>query len=292
MLVRYRLSSVPTIEQFKADIDGIIQGTITNTSQLSTPAQTYSTIVGTYPTGIYSRVNGTTYTYSKAHNDVDTGKTHYFRLSFSSTKLDTITLARSYTSGTDTLIDSTVQDMLIYPKQYEALYATGMDIIISDKALFIQAAQMNTSGGISNYSGIFDLGHNGIARRYTNSMLMAHVTLNNQIRNNTANSTLAPLFQTTSGVTIPYSWNGDTFTYGTLTGGLAAALPLRRNQTNNQVLVIETPVTTSVAATGYVPQTVYGLYKISQSSFGGAAIYQDGDGLYRLTTQDFSIHVD
>jgi hypothetical protein len=181
---------------------------------------------------------------------------------------------------------------MIYPKQYEALYATGMDIVISDKGLFFQAPQMNTSSGPGSFSGIFDLGHNGITRRYTSSMLMAYVTLHSQIRNNTANSSLAPLFLTTTGVTIPYSWNGETFTYGTLAGGMTATIPNRKSQSNAEVLVIETPVSTAMSATGYAPQTLVGLYKVSQSSFGGSVTYQDGSGLYRLSTQDFSIHVD
>jgi len=50
-------------------------------------------------------VNSTTFTYSKIHNEY-TDTTHYIRLQFNSTGIQTITLARSYVSNTNTLVDS------------------------------------------------------------------------------------------------------------------------------------------------------------------------------------------
>lgn len=50
-------------------------------------------------------INSTTFTYSKIHNEY-TDITHYLRLEFNSLGIKTITLARSYVSGTNTLVDS------------------------------------------------------------------------------------------------------------------------------------------------------------------------------------------
>lgn len=50
-------------------------------------------------------VNSTTSTYSKIHNEY-TDTTHYFRLTYYNLGIKNITLARSYTAGTDTLVDS------------------------------------------------------------------------------------------------------------------------------------------------------------------------------------------
>ena len=105
MLVRYRTTGNQTLANFQADLNSIITGGVGSTNDLSAPARTYSSIYGTYPNGIYSRVNATTYTYSKAHN-VIAGYTHYFRFGFSATQLTTWDLAQSYTSGTDSLVNT------------------------------------------------------------------------------------------------------------------------------------------------------------------------------------------
>ena len=107
MIIRYRMNSTCTLANLKTDLHNIISGNITTTADFSSGCdKTNSVIYGTYPTGIYSVQNAGTYTYSKIHNDYGAGTTHYFRLSFDSTKLTGITLAQSYTSGTDTLINS------------------------------------------------------------------------------------------------------------------------------------------------------------------------------------------
>ena len=107
MLVRYRTNTSCTLQNFKDDVNNIILGNIATLNDLSSGAdKVNSQLYGTYPVGTYTRVNATTYTYSKVHNDATTGKTHYFRLGYDSTTMSTISLAQSYTSGTDTLVNS------------------------------------------------------------------------------------------------------------------------------------------------------------------------------------------
>jgi hypothetical protein len=107
MIIRYRMNSSCTLANLKTDLHNIISGNITTTADFSAGCdKTNSVIYGTYPAGIYSVANAGTYTYSKVHGDYGSGTTHYFRLSFDSTKLTGITLAQSYTSGSDTLVNS------------------------------------------------------------------------------------------------------------------------------------------------------------------------------------------
>lgn len=283
MLVRYRTDSGTTISDFKADLDGIIQGTITSVNQLSTTARTNSTIVGSYPTGKYTRVNQTSYTYSKAHNEV-AGYTHYFRLTFDSTMLTTVTLASGYTSGTDTLLNSTATSVNIQNFRYDSAYPTAFDIIINDKFIFFCAPQSNT------YLGLFDLGHTGITRAYTNSMLMGVVNLNNTLNNNVASP--LPLYWTTTGVTVPYSYNMDTLSYGTLSSGFSANTPFKRINSSGAVTITENPVYTVCFTTSNDSKLIYGMYKTPTNAFSGIQTYKDSSNLYRLNLYDFSLLVD
>lgn len=108
MLVRYRMNSTANVTTMRTDIDNIIRGLANTTAHLSVGCDTANTVFyGTYPTGKFDRV-GTAAgsdTYSKIHNDYG-DQTDYIRLSYDATKLTTITLANSYTSGTDTLVNS------------------------------------------------------------------------------------------------------------------------------------------------------------------------------------------
>lgn len=106
MLVRYRMNSSITIEQFKDDIHKIITGQITNVNDFSAGCdKANSQVLGPYPSGTYTAVDAASYTYSKIHNEYS-DVTHYFRLGFSSTLMNSFTLARGYDSGTNTLINS------------------------------------------------------------------------------------------------------------------------------------------------------------------------------------------
>jgi hypothetical protein len=108
MLVRYRMNSTANVTTMRTDVDKIIRGLASSTGDLGSGCDTANTIFyGTYPTGKYAQV-GTSAgsdTYSKIHNDYG-DQTDYIRLSYDATKLTTITLAPTYTSGTDTLVNS------------------------------------------------------------------------------------------------------------------------------------------------------------------------------------------
>lgn len=110
MLVRYRMNANITLANFQSDINAIITGAASDADDLSAGCdKTATQFIGPYPAGIYSRVNQTTFTYSKKHNEYGEppdNVTHYFRITFNATGIEGITLARGYVSGTDTLVNS------------------------------------------------------------------------------------------------------------------------------------------------------------------------------------------
>jgi len=280
MLVRYRTTGNQTLANFQTDLNAIITGGVTSTSSLTTPAQANSSIYGTYPSGIYTRVNSTTYTYSKAHNVVS-GYTHYFRFGFSATQLTTLDLAQSYTAGTDTLINTYQKTGLnINPTvNYDPNYPVGMDIVVSNKGIFIQAIQS------AQMIGIFDLGHSGVTRAYTSSMLMAHQDMQNVIN-----------YGTNTGVIIPYTYNFDTLSYGTAGAGIATTshvniTPLKKFTATSNLAVFENPVYITNTPSGSTIQLMYSVYKIPTATFAGIQIYQDSSNLYRLSVNDYAILV-
>ena len=275
MLVRYRTTGNQTLANFQTDLNAIITGGVGATTDLTSPARTYSTIYGTYPNGIYSRVNSTTYTYSKAHNVVS-GYTHYFRFGFSATQLTTWDLAQSYTSGTDTLVNTYQKTGLnINPTiNYDANYPIGMDIIISSKAFFIQAIQSNQA------LGVFDLGHNGVTRAYTSSMLMAFQDMQNVIN-----------YGANTGVLIPWTYSFDTLSYANNTSGHANITPVKKFTATSNLAVFENPVYCTSTPNGSTINLMYSLYKIPTAAFSGIQLYQDSSSLYRLSLNDYSILV-
>lgn len=275
MLVRYRMNSSCTLANMQTDINNIILGNVASVNDLSAGAdKTNSIIYGTYPTGTYTRVNGTTFTYSKAHNDVTTSKTHYIRLTYDSTQLTTISLAQSYTSGTDTLVNSFAKTVNIKPVPYDTTYKAGFEIIVSNKMLVIFAPQ---SGGLN---GILDLGHSSTTRSFTNSMLM--------IMQDFAN---VPNIGTNTGGTIPYIYNYDTPGYSTLTTGIQGVQTIRKaaGTNNTSSVIFENPAFT---ASSGASNLMYGCYRIPYSCFSGIQIYADASNLYRLTANDISLLVD
>lgn len=280
MLVRYRMNSSCTLANMQTDINNIILGNITNVSQLSAGAdKTSSQIYGTYPAGtLYARVNGTTFTYSKIHNDSTTSKTHYFRLNFDASQLTTINLAQSYTSGTDTLVNSGASTALnIRPSAYVAMYDNTLDIIVSNKMVAVF--------GFGSTFAITDLGHNSVTRANTNSMLMA---MNNfsilpnwgpqGVSVNVANTTV-----------VPYTYLYATSGYGSLTGPVEGNLAYRLPAGNGTTVVIENPL----FFMGQGPtQLIYGAYRLPTNTFSGTQIYKDASNAYRLANSDISLLVD
>jgi hypothetical protein len=287
MLVRYRATSDLTLQNFKDDINAIILGTATSVSQLSVPARANTVFYGNYPTGAYTRVNGTSYTYSKVHNAVGT-KTHYFRLTYDSTMLTTITLASGYTSGTDTLLNTTVKTVNLQKFAYDITNPQCIDIVVNSKGVFF----LSPYSGL--YGGIFDIGHNGVTRTYTDSMLMTYMNFDNILNSNVATFlTQNPIFKTTTGGTTPYSYNLDTLSYGSLTYGITTTIPYKRIASIGGTLsVIENPVFLDCPNSAYATHVLYGVYKLPTNSFSGTQTYVDANGLYRITFLDFSFLVD
>ena len=280
MLVRYRLNSTCTLQNFKDDINNIIMGNVSNVANLSAGAsQINSAIYGTYTPSIYTRVNATTYTYSKAHSSI-AGYTHYFRLTYDSTKLTTIALAQSYTSGTDTLVNSSASTVNIQIFTFNSGMPLGIDIIVSNKMLAFFAPQ---SGALL---GIIDMGHSSTTLTYTNSMLMMLQDFNN-LPNYGVNSQNALLANT--GGTIPYIYNYDTASYSTVTAGIGGAQTTRKGGGNGVTMLFENPTFTN--SSGAV-NLMYGVYRIPFLSFSGIQIYKNASNLYRLTLNDISLLVD
>ena len=274
MLVRYRTTGNQTLSNFQTDLNNIITGAVSASTDLTSPARTYSTIYGTYPTGIYQKVNATTYTYSKAHN-VIAGYTHYFRLGFTASTLNTIDLAQSYTSGTDTLVNTYQKTSLaINPTvNYDPNYPIGIDIIVSNKGIFLQAVTSN------QMIGIFDIGHSGVTRAYTSSMLMVLQDMQNVIN-----------YGANTGVVIPYTYSFDTLSYVTNTNTAHVNItPLKKFTATSQLAVFENPVYLTNTPSGSTINLIYGLYKLPVATFSGIQIYQDSNSLYRLSINDYAI---
>jgi hypothetical protein len=212
------------------------------------------------------------------HNSI-AGYTHYFRLTFDATQLTTLSLAQSYTSGTDTLVNSSSMTLNMQRFTFNSAIQNGIDIIVSDKMLVFMAPQ---SGVLD---GIVDIGHSSTTITFTNSMLMML-----QDFGNVPNWGILSqgVFANTGGI-IPYSYNYDTSSYSTVTSGVTGAQTLRKPGGNGVTVIFENPLfTTSSGATNLM----YGCYRIPYLSFSGIQIYKDASNLYRLTVNDISLLVD
>lgn len=280
MLVRYRMNSTCTLANMQTDINNIILGNVTNVSQLSSGAdQTNSVIYGSYPTGTpYARVNGTTFTYSKAHNDATTSKTHYFRLNFDATKLTTINLAQSYTAGTDTLVNSSTSPSLnIAPATFNVAAQNGLDIIVSNKLIAFF--------GFGVLMSIIDIGHNSTTRANANSMLMMISDFTNIPNWGPNGITL----NASTGAIVPYTYLYATNAYGTLTSSIGGALVPRISGGNGITVVSENPLFFTAQGANNL---MYGCYRLPYLTFNGTQIYKDATNAYRLTSNDISLLVD
>lgn len=260
MLFRYKMLSTCTYANMKADISGVLAGTITGTGGLSAGADTANcAFYGSYPSSNYSVQNAGTTTYSKVHNAYNTF-THYFRMGWDgSTGLTSFSLANSYTSGTDTLVNSYSYSLptAMTPQSYQAI-----DVVINTNCLFFYCQAQGVG------FGIFDLGQNGLTRVYTSSTMM----------------TLQPLLIGNPNGVIPYTYNLQTYTYSNLTNQqfsflVPAKLPYN---TAGNLGVLENPVFTYSSNNGNIPSVVYGLSKINDTLYVGRSIYADSSNVRRL----------
>lgn len=261
--------STITIAQMTADINGILDGTITSVAGLSDGCdKTNSTMTGTYPTGTYTKVNGTTNTFSKVHN-ADNTFTHYFRLTYDSVKMTTFSLAQSYTSGTDTLVNGVANTVNVLMTPYVAAdqFAKGVNIVITSKCV----AFLSVGSGIS--FGIFDLGNNGITAAYANNMKTAYIKFNDSTFN------------------IPYAYSlaGSTSGYASLSGSLTnLQSPVLKTNSASKGVIAENPVFLSQVNQGYQAYGIYNLFKLGNNVLSADTVYNTS-GTSRIVAYDYAI---
>ena len=270
MLVKYRMLSNITIGQLTSDINGLIDGTITSVSGLSSGVdKTNSVISGTYPSGTYIKVNNSTNTFSKLHS-ADPATTHYFRLTYSASQMSNISLARSYTAGTDTLVDSAVYTANVAPNTYStrAQFPSGINMVITNKCVYFSSL---TSG--RNF-GIFDLGSNSITNIYTSNMKMAYIDLNAR----------------TWGLPYAYSLLGPSSGYSSITGNIAIITPrpIPEYNISNEAVIVENPTFISHTNQGFAAYGVYGLNTLALGVIASDFTYAS-TGVTRLAAPDYSI---
>jgi hypothetical protein len=267
MLFRYAMNSSCTYANMKADIYGIVAGTITSTGGLSGGANTgASAVYGTYPTSNYSVQNSGTSTFSKLHSSLGT-YTHYFRLGWDgSTGMTSFSLANSYTSGTDTLVNSYSYSL---PTALTVQSLQAIDIVVNDNCLFFHCPKF----GIG--FGIFDIGHNGLTRVYTSGTMMM----------------LQPILTGNPNGVIPYSYNLQTYSYSNATNiQLNYLTPAKLPYNAAGALgVLENPCSAYTTNNGSVPSVVYGLNKINDTLFIGRSIYADSSNVRRLVIASDSL---
>lgn len=275
MLVKYRMLSTITNANFKADIIGILDGSITSTAGLSAGADVAnSSFVGTYPTSQLTKVNASSYTFSKIHG-TDNTYTHYFRLTFDAgvglaTKMTTFTVAQGYTSGTDTLLNSVAQTVDVSPNTYlsASQYPSGINIVLTPKCVWFSSL---TSG---KSFGLFDLGANGITSTYANNMKMAYVNT------------------TTGTFNIPYGYvlSGGSSGYASVTGSLSGpTTPTLMSNVSGSAIIVENPAFASAASQGYAAYGVGNLFRLGSNMFAMDSIYNTA-GTRRITAAaDYAI---
>lgn len=154
MLVKYRMTAVATLADMKSDIHKIIAGQITTVADFSSSCdKTNTTIYGTYPTGVYTVANASSYTYSKVHSQ-DNSYTHYFRLIWSASQLEQIALAQSYTSGTDTLVNSTTSS--VWRFAFETGSSSNNGSAMSPNAQYEGGKLLTIANGTAGTSAVGD----------------------------------------------------------------------------------------------------------------------------------------
>ncbi len=258
-----------TIAQLTTDINGLIDGTISSVSGLSAGVdKVNSTITGTYPSGIYTKVGASTNTFSKVHNE-DSNYTHYFRLNYSATMLANIAVAQSYTAGSDTLVNSQTYTANIAPNTYTTTsqFPSGINIVITRKSLYFSSQ----TSGVN--AGIFDLGSNTITNSFASNMKMSFIRLNDQ----------------TYGLPYAYSLSGPTSGYSAFTGNLVnLTTPTFVSNISNAGVIIENPVFISHVNQGHSMYGVYGLFKLRDNLLAIDYTYNQS-GVPRIAAPNYAI---
>lgn len=277
MIVKYSVLPSITSGQFASDIVGIISGSITNTAGLSAGADTaHSSFTGNYPSSsIITLVNAGSNTFSKVHG-IDSGYTHYFRLTFGSSVLTSMSLAQGYTVGTDTLLNSYTQTVNVSPYPYTTTqqFPSTITIVLTSKCVYISSPYAGQS------FGIFDLTANGITTRYTSSMKMALIQL--QTGSYAIPYTYALTGQTTADA-------GTSVGYTSLSGNLTNVnSPIPKFDENKQIVMIENPVFIQDYIHGYELFGIYNLFKIPNALMSEGTVY-NVSGTRRVVSSDYAI---
>jgi hypothetical protein len=183
--------------------------------------------------------------------------------------MTTISLARSYTSGTDTLVDSAAYTANIVPNTLtvSSQFPSGINMVITDKCIYFSSL---TSG--RNF-GIFDLGSNSITNIYTNNMKMAYIDFN------------------TATWDLPYAYSllGTNSGYSSITGNIASLTrPIPEYNVSNEAVIVENPTFISHTNQGFAAYGVYGLNTLALNIIASDFTYSNF-GVVRLTAPDFSI---
>lgn len=275
MFVRYKTHSNATLTDVKNDIISILSGNITVANDFSAVCQkSNTTVIGTLPANVYSVANSSTMTFAKNHNDY-ANTTHYFRLQFSSNFWVSTVLARSYDSGTDTLVNG-VQ----YPTSNTNTGFAGeitLDIIAGEKVFYISGSSVT-----SKQTAILDIGKTGITRVFTNSMLMCVIS-DMYSGNNT----------TVGSACIPYTYNLVADGYSAIANLYFETItPGKQGIANGSLFAVENPCMIYKQETANGMQYIYGMQTPSLVPYKPGAIYSDNTGSYRYFYGNYSLIVD
>lgn len=282
MYVKYVSHANATANTISADIRALVNGEITVANDFSVNCQRSNTIVvGTYPANTYAVVNATSMTFSKNHNDY-ANTTHYFRLQISGNNWVSTVLAKDYTAGSDTLVNG-VQ----YPTSNTNTNYSGIvtyHIVVGEQCFFIDGQD-----GVQKSSGIFDLGHTGLSRLFTNSMLMGHLAGMEVGRSLSANVT-NPIVANVGAFSIPYTYNIQTLTYSAVANLFPdVRLGGKGSLANGTLFFAETPVAIYSAEIANTQHFVYGLVRTGGTSYAQYAYYADSANTYRLHVSGYGI---
>jgi hypothetical protein len=278
MLVKYYMNSTCTYANFLADINGIVNGSITSTGSLSAGANTsLTTFTGTYPAGVYALANNAgTYTYLKTYN-ANTSTNCYFTIGFNgSNGIANVTLGTGYANATNTYSAS---NTYIFPFPLTIQNYSSIDIIMNNNLFYIGNPSTGSYG-----LGIFDVGYNGVSQAFPNAMVNIFLPVVNTI-------SLAAAAQPAIN---PYSYFFSNAGYATTNTYLTYIIPTTSpyNAVGN-VAVVENPVFTYNPAQGNAVSLIYGLNSIVQGEYIPRTVYVDTNSVYRYVVgtdaQTFSI---
>ena len=276
MLVKYYMNSGCTYANMVADINGIVNGSITSTGGLSVGANTaLTTFTGTYPSTYYSVANSAgAYTYMKLYN-ANTSTNNYFTIGFNGTTgISSLTLGAGYANSTNSYALSSYT--YTFPQIIGIQSYASIDIIVNNNLFFINNPSVGSYG-----AGIFDMGYNGVTQAFTSGLTASLMPISN-VSGSTAGSTLIPVN--------PYSWVFANSSYGTSNSALTSVVPIPAvyNSSGN-VAVLENPVFQYNQNQGNSVSVVYGLNSITQGEYIARTTYVDNNSVYRYVVGSDSL---